>query len=347
MSVLERIEKLAAEARAGLGEAGDERALEAWRIAHLGRKSALMEVLRTLATLEENERREAGKVANVLKTELGEALEARRRELEAASIQEAETAGRIDVTLPPRPLPEGRLHPITQTQRDILDAFVAQGFSVIEGPEVELDYYNFEALRIPKDHPARELMDTFYIDGGDEDDSKLLLRTHTSPNQIRFMENSEPPIRIVCPGRTYRNEATDPTHEWMIAQTEVLAVDEGLTLAHLKGTLFEFAKRLFGQERKIRFRCDFFRFVEPGVDMAIDCFLCGGRGCRTCKNEGWIEILGAGMVHPEILENMGYDSDRYTGFAAGLGVERIAMLRYGVDDIRHFYENDIRFLRQF
>lgn len=347
MSVLERIEKMATEARAGLAEASDERALEEWRIAHLGRKSPLMEVLRSLGTLEESERRQAGKAANVLKTELAEALEERRRELEAASVRRAETAGRIDVTLPPRPIPEGRLHPITQTQRDILDAFVAQGFAVIEGPEVELDYYNFEALRIPKDHPARELMDTFYIDRSDEGDSKLLLRTHTSPNQIRFMEKHEPPIRIVCPGRTYRNEATDPTHEWMIAQTEVLAVDEGLTLAHLKGTLFEFAKRLFGQERKIRFRCDFFRFVEPGVDMAIDCFLCGGAGCRTCKNEGWIEILGAGMVHPEILENMGYDSDRYTGFAAGLGVERIAMLRYGVDDIRHFYENDIRFLRQF
>jgi phenylalanyl-tRNA synthetase alpha chain len=347
MSVLERIEKMAAEARAGLAEAGDERALETWRVAHLGRKSPLMEVLRSLGSLDESERRQAGKAANVLKAELGEALEEKRRELEAASIRRAETAGRIDVTLPPRPIPEGRLHPITQTQRDILDAFVAQGFSVIEGPEVELDYYNFEALRIPKDHPARELMDTFYIDRSDEGDTKLLLRTHTSPNQIRFMEKHEPPIRIVCPGRTYRNEATDPTHEWMIAQTEVLAVDVGLTLAHLKGTLFEFAKRLFGQERKIRFRCDFFRFVEPGVDMAIDCFLCNGEGCRTCKNEGWIEILGAGMVHPEILENMGYDSDRYTGFAAGLGVERIALLRYGVDDIRHFYDNDIRFLKQF
>jgi phenylalanyl-tRNA synthetase alpha chain len=258
--------------------------------------------------------------------------------------------GRIDVTLPPRPLPSGRVHPITQTQRDILDAFVAQGYSVIEGPEVELDYYNFEALRIPKDHPARELMDTFYVAGAEEPDAnaqKILLRTHTSPNQIRFMEKSRPPIRIVCPGRTYRNEATDPTHEWMIQQIEVLAVDEGLTLAHLKGTLFEFAKRIFGQDRKIRFRCDFFRFVEPGVDMAIDCFLCGGEGCRTCKREGWIEILGAGMVHPEILQNMGYDTNIYTGFAAGLGVERIDMLRRGVDDIRHYYENDLRFLSQF
>jgi len=347
MSVLTSIEEIATKARGELAHVEDEKALEEWRITFMGRKSPLQSVLRSLGSLSAEERRAAGRAANELKAELERTFEAKREELRLERIQEAETAGRIDVTLPARPLPEGRVHPITQTQRDIVHAFVAQGFSVIEGPEVELDYYNFEALRIPKDHPARELMDTFYIDRSDESDAKLLLRTHTSPNQIRFMENNEPPIRIICPGRTYRNEATDPTHEWMITQTEVLAVDQGLTLAHLKGTLFEFAKRLFGQERKIRFRCDFFRFVEPGVDMAIDCFICGGEGCRTCKKEGWIEILGAGMVHPEILENMGFDSEVYTGFAAGLGVERIAMLRYGVDDIRNFYENDVRFLRQF
>ncbi len=347
MSVLTTIEKIRATARDGLVEVRSEAELETWRVAVMGRKSPLMSVLRSLGEIGEEERKEAGRAANLLKTELERALDDKREALGRARIEETETAGRIDVTLPPRPLPEGRLHPVTQTQRDIVDAFVAQGFSVIEGPEVELDYYNFEALRIPADHPARELMDTFYIDRSDDTDSKLLLRTHTSPNQIRFMEKNDPPIRIICPGRTYRNEATDPSHEWMITQTEVLAVDEGLTLAHLKGTLFELAKRLFGRDRKVRFRCDFFRFVEPGVDMSIDCFLCGGQGCRTCKKEGWIEILGAGMVHPEILEKMGYDPDIYTGFAGGLGVERIAMLRYGVDDIRHFYENDLRFLRQF
>ena len=347
MSILTTIEEIRAKARDGLVEVQNEADLETWRVGVMGRKSPLMSVLRSLGEIGPKERKEAGRAANLLKTELERALEEKREALGRARIEETETAGRIDVTLPPRPLPEGRLHPVTATQRDIVDAFVAQGFSVIEGPEVELDYYNFEALRIPEDHPARELMDTFYIDRSDDTDSKLLLRTHTSPNQIRFMENNDPPIRIICPGRTYRNEATDPSHEWMITQTEVLAVDEGLTLAHLKGTLYELAKRLFGRDRKIRFRCDFFRFVEPGVDMAIDCFLCGGQGCRTCKKEGWIEILGAGMVHPEILANMGYDPDIYTGFAAGLGVERIAMLRYGVDDIRHFYENDLRFLRQF
>lgn len=351
MSVLSSIEEIAAKAREELEHVRDDKALERWRVASMGRKSPLQSVLKSLGDLGADERRDAGRAANELKAQLDRLLETKRDELRRAQIREAETAGRIDVTLPGRPLGEGRLHPITQTQRDIIHAFVAQGFSVIEGPEVELDYYNFEALRIPEDHPARELMDTFYIDRTDKDHgdgkSNLLLRTHTSPNQIRFMENNEPPIRIICPGRTYRNEATDPTHEWMITQTEVLAVDEGLTLAHLKGTLFEFAKRLFGRARKIRFRCDFFRFVEPGVDMAIDCFICEGKGCRTCKNEGWIEILGAGMVHPEILANMGFDPDTYTGFAAGLGVERIAMLRYGVDDIRNFYENDVRFLRQF
>ena len=312
MNTLQSIEEIGARARDELTLTTDERGLEEWRVAFLGRKSALQAVLHSLGSLGDAERREAGQAANVLKSDLARALEAKREQLRTARIREAETSERIDVTLPARPLGEGRLHPITQTQRDIVNAFVAQGFSVIEGPEVELDYYNFEALRIPKDHPARELMDTFYVDRSDDGDAKLLLRTHTSPNQIRFMEANEPPIRIICPGRTYRNEATDPTHEWMITQTEVLAVDEGLTLAHLKGTLFEFAKRLFGRERKVRFRCDFFRFVEPGVDMAIDCFICGGVGCRTCKNEGWIEILGAGMVHTEILENMGFDPAIYT-----------------------------------
>jgi phenylalanyl-tRNA synthetase alpha chain len=347
MDVLEKIERTRERAREDLARVADDRVLEDWRIEFLGRKSDTVSILRSLSKLEAGARRRAGQAANALKTELEEAYRRKQRELAESKIERAQTLGRIDVTLPPRPLASGRLHPISQTQRDIVDAFVSQGYSVIEGPEVELDYYNFEALRIPEDHPARELMDTFYIESPDGSDQKLLLRTHTSPNQIRFMEKNRPPIRIVCPGRTYRNESTDPTHEWMIQQIEVLAVDEGLTLAQLKGTLFEFAKRIFGQDRRIRFRCDFFRFVEPGVDMAIDCFLCGGTGCRTCKREGWIEILGAGMVHPEILEKMGYDPDVYTGFAAGLGVERIDMLRRGVDDIRHYYENDLRFLKQF
>jgi phenylalanyl-tRNA synthetase alpha chain len=221
------------------------------------------------------------------------------------------------------------------------------GFQVVEGPEVEWDYYNFEALRIPADHPARDMWDTLWIDYERNGERAMLLRTHTSPNQVRFMEQSQPPIRIVVPGKCYRFEATDPTHEWMMTQVEGLAVDEGISLTDLKGTLAEFARRIFGQERRVAFRCDYFPFVEPGMEMRIDCFICRGGGCRTCHNSGWIEILGAGMVHPEILTKVGYDAEKYTGFAFGLGIERIALLRHGIDDIRHFYANDLRFLRQF
>jgi phenylalanyl-tRNA synthetase alpha chain len=347
MTTQTTLEELSEAAHRELAAASTEEALEAWRIAYLGRKGRLTQILRSLGTLPLEERKRAGAAANRLKAELESAYEARRGQVERERLERALGASRIDVTLPPRPLPRGRLHPITQTTRAILDAFASMGFSVAEGPEVETDYYNFEALRIPADHPARELMDTFYVERRDPAGPKLLLRTHTSPNQVRIMERHRPPIRIVVPGRCYRHEATDPTHEWMMVQVEVLAVDQGITMAHLKGTLFEFAKRLFGQERRVRFRCDYFPFVEPGVDLAIDCFLCGGEGCRTCNGEGWIEIMGAGMVHPEILANMGYDPERYTGFAAGMGVERIAMLRHGIDDIRNFYANDLRFLRQF
>lgn len=308
-----------------------ERDVEAWRTEHLGRKSRLALSLRSLGDLEPARRAAAGRLLNEAKTRLGEALSTKRAELKSRRTSDLAA---LDVSLPGRPLPAGGIHPITSTERAIVAAFASMGFHVIEGPEVELEYYNFEALRIPADHPARDAMDTFYLDAPD-DDKPLLLRTHTSPNQIRYMERHEPPIRLIAPGRTYRNEATDATHEWMITQTEVLAVDRGLTLAHLKGTLYEFARRLFGEDREIRFRCDYFPFVEPGVEVAIS------------SPDGWIEILGAGMVHPEILANMGYDPEEHTGFAAGLGVERIAMLRHGIRDIRRFYENDLRFLRQF
>jgi len=340
---------LASEAKAGLDAATDEAALQAWHVQYLGRSHGqLTAVLRTLGTLPVEERKRVGSEANVLKQQLEAAFETRREELEGRALAKTVEQGWLDVTLPGRPKKVGRLHPVTQTLRDMLTIVQRMGFSIVEGPEVEEDYYNFQALRIPEDHPARDLQDTFYIDQTKgRTSTPLLLRTHTSPNQARFMETHQPPIRIAVPGRCYRQEATDPRHEWMITQVELLAVDEGLSMADLKGTLFELAKGLFGQERRVRFRCDYFPFVEPGVDMAIDCFICGGDGCRTCGNEGWIEILGAGMVHPEILTNMGYDAERYTGFAAGIGAERMALLRYGVDDIRLFYQNDLRFLRQF
>ena len=222
------------------------------------------------------------------------------------------------------------------------------GFQVVEGPEVEWDYYNFEALNIPQGHPAREMWDTLWINYRTEEGQQpMLLRTHTSPMQIRVMEKTRPPVRVVVPGKVYRYEATDATHESMFYQVEGLAVDAGITFADLKGTLFEFARLLFGADRKVRFRCDYFPFVEPGVEVAIDCFICAGRGCRVCSNSGWIEIMGAGMVHPKVLERINYDPDVYTGFAFGLGVERISMLKSGIDDIRLFYSNDLRFLKQF
>ena len=323
--------KEVSEAIGALAGLSGERDVESWRTEHLGRKSRLVLSLRALGGLDPSRRAAAGRLLNDAKNRLGQALKAKQAELKA---RRTENLASLDVSLPGRPLPVGGLHPITRTERAIVAAFATMGFHVIEGPEVELEYYNFEALRIPADHPARDAMDTFYLDGPDGA-APLLLRTHTSPNQIRYMERHEPPIRLIAPGRTYRNEATDATHEWMITQTEVLAVDRGLTLAHLKGTLYEFARHLFGEDREIRFRCDYFPFVEPGVEVSIS------------SPDGWIEILGAGMVHPEILANMGYDPEIYTGFAAGLGVERIAMLRHGIRDIRRFYENDLRFLRQF
>ncbi len=319
--------------------------LDHWRVSYLGRRGALTQILRGLADLPSEDRRNVGAVANGIKAVLEQGFldtQVRIRD------EELRSRGKFDVTLPGRPTSMGRLHPTTQIVREICDAFVSMGFQVAEGPEVEWDRYNFEMLNIPKDHPARDMWDTLWVDYEDENkDRPMLLRTHTSPMQIRIMENTEPPIRVVIPGKCYRYEATDATHEWHFYQVEGLAVDEGITFSDMKGTLFEFARMLFGSDRKVRFRVDYFPFVEPGAEMAIDCFVCRGRGCRVCRNSGWIEIMGAGMVNPKVLEGIGYDSSRYTGFAFGMGPERIAMLKYGIDDIRLFYSNDLRFLRQF
>ena len=232
--------------------------------------------------------------------------------------------------------------------KEISDTFQSLGFQSTEGPEVEFDHYNFGMLNIPQNHPARDMWNSIWIEGTDTQKyESMLLRTHTSPMQVRIMENTKPPIRIIVPGKCYRYEATDATHEWHFYQIEGLAIDKGITFADLKGTLYEFAQKIFGEGRQIRFRCDFFPFVEPGAEMSIDCFKCDGEGCRVCSHTGWIEILGAGMVHPEVLRGVGYDPNIYSGFAFGMGAERIAMLRQGIDDIRHFYANDLRFLKQF
>ena len=310
----------------------------------MGRRGKLTGILRSIASLPVEERRTTGAAANTLRVQLESALEEKSGELKRA----AATGDELDVTLPGRRRLKGGLHPNTQTVREVAAAFGAMGFQLVEGPEVEWEKYNFDALNIPANHPARDMWDTIWVDReGDSPDNGIVLRTHTSPMQARVMEKTEPPVRIVTAGRCFRYEATDATHEWHFYQVELLAVGEGITFAHLKGTLYEFARRVFGPERKIRFRTDFFPFVEPGVEMAIDCFKCNGQGCSMCKGSGWIEILGAGMVHPRVLRNVGYDPEKYTGFAAGLGMERVAMLRHGIDDIRLFAGNDLRFLSQF
>ena len=341
------LEELQSSALRELEEAASSEAIEQWRVAYLGRRGRLTQVLRGLSSLAPDERRTAGAAANRVKSVLEERLASAEEGVRLAGLQAIAEEGRIDVTLPGRHVPVGRLHPTTQMVREICDAFASMGFQVVEGPEVEWDYYNFEMLNIPKDHPARDMWDTLWIDQVDDNGERpMLLRTHTSPMQVRTMQSADPPVRVIVPGKCYRYEATDATHEWHFYQVEGLAVDDGITFADMKGTLYEFARLIFGSERKVRFRVDFFPFVEPGAEMAIDCFMCKG-GCSVCKGTGWIEILGAGMVNPTVLEGVGYDSSRYTGFAFGMGVERIAMLKYGIDDIRLFYGNDLRFLRQF
>ncbi len=332
-----------------LGRVADVDALEQWRVTYQGRRHGrLPNLLERLPALPVEERREAGRQANRVRSALESAYTERRAALERAHVTQRLSAEAIDVTLPGRRAHSGGLHPTTRTLREIIEAFRPMGFRVVEGPEVEWDYYNFEALNIPADHPARDQWDTLWLDSEDDEGKRpLLLRTHTSPMQVRVMEAQQPPVRVLVPGRVFRHEATDASHESVFFQVEGLAVDRGVTFADLKGTLYTFARRMFGPDRRVRFRCDFFPFVEPGVDMAIDCFGCRGAGCRTCGQSGWLEIMGAGMVHPGVLKRVGYDPDIYTGFAFGMGPERIAMLRHGIDDIRHFYANDLGFLEQF
>ena len=329
----------------------DPVALDGWRAAWLGRQDGRITLLLRSVREQPTELRAAfGASCNELKNALESALDARRESLRRASLDALSGSGALDVSLPGRPRRLGRLHPVTQTMRDCVKAFGDMGFRVAEGPEVEWSKYNFDAMRIPEDHPARDMWDTIWVDTIIDGERKMLLRTHTSPNQARVMERTPvPPVRVIVPGKCYRQEATDATHEWMLTQIEGLAVDEGVRMSDLKGVLYEFARKMFGYDRKIIFHHSYFPFVEPGVEMAMDCFICRGSGaeCHTCHGTGWIEILGAGMVHPEIIENAGYDPSRYTGFAFGMGVERVALLRWGIEDIRHFYQNDLGFLSQF
>ena len=346
-NVLKQLEELKVNALQELEDIRNIKELESWRVYYLGRKSHLTNILRRLAALSLEDKKAVGALANEVKSYLEDSLRQKGqvlRELELVTSAEGE---HIDITLPGRHLPMGRLHPITQTLNEICDIFVSMGFQVAEGPEVEWDYYNFEALNFPDEHPARDTMSTSWVDFQTESGKPMLLRTHTTSVTARIIETMQPPIRVVIPGKVYRYEASDATHTPMFYQIDGLAVDEGITMADLKGTLYEFARRFFGEDRKVRFRCDYFPFVEPGVEMAIECAVCGGKGCRLCGNTGWLEILGAGMTHPQVLRHGGIDPDVYTSFAFGMGIERLPMLRYGIDDIRLFYGSDLRFLRQF
>jgi phenylalanyl-tRNA synthetase alpha chain len=320
-------------------------AVEQAERAVLGRKAPLALIGRELAGLSDQDRRRVGQRVHEVREALRAALADRRAALEGEREGALLQEDRVDITLPGRRPRLGSLHPLVATEYQIVDIFTRMGYRVVEGPEVETDWYNFQALNIPPDHPARSEKDTVFLDVPAHTD--LLLRTETSAMQIRTMEQQQPPVYVVAPGRVFRHDTPDPTHSPVFHQVEGLAVDEGLSMADLKGTLESFAHEMFGASLQVRFIPDFFPFVEPGVEMALTCFVCMGEGCRTCKFEGWIELLGAGMVHPNVLENVGYDSERYTGFAFGMGIERVAMPLYGVPDIRLFYENDVRFLEQF
>lgn len=341
MTIQNQIAEMQTRALEELDKANDLVALDEWRIKYLGKKGDLTAFLRSMGSLPAEERPIVGQVVNAARKALEEADANRTVVLKEAALGSRLSADAVDISLPGRPAETGRLHIITRTTREIVETFSDMGFQVLEGPEVELDFYNFQQLNMPPGHPARSMHDTFYFS------ESVLLRTHTSPNQIRVMEYMKPPIRVIVPGKVYRSEATDATHEFMFYQCEGLAVDKNITLADLRGTLADFARRLFGQDRKVRFRCDYFPYVEPGVDMSINCIVCNGPGCRSCKYTGWLEILGAGMVHPQVLRNVGIDPEVYSGFAFGMGPERISMLKYAIDDIRQFYRNDLRFLSQF
>lgn len=337
----EKLEALRAEARAQLEACQTGAELEALRVRYLGKKGELTALLRGMGALAPEERPKMGALVNEARSEIEAAMEAKVQALEQAELDRRLQEEQLDVTVPGISTTIGKKHPLSQVLDEIKDIFLGMGFQIASGPEVELDYYNFEALNMPKNHPARDTQDTFYIT------ENILLRTQTSPMQVRVMEKQQPPIKVIAPGRVYRSDEVDATHSPLFHQIEGLVVDKGIRMSDLKGTLELFAKRLYGEEAVVRFRPHHFSFTEPSAEMDIRCFSCGGKGCRLCKGEGWIEILGAGMVHPKVLQGCGIDPEEYSGFAFGLGLERIVMRRYNIDDLRLFFENDLRFLEQF
>jgi phenylalanyl-tRNA synthetase alpha chain len=336
--MLDRLKALEASALSQIKNATDVQSIESLRIQYLGRKGELTAILRDMGSLSSEERPKIGKLANELKSRVEKAFDESLARL--AGDESDKKTKSIDYTLPGRRGYAGRVHPVTQVYRQIVDIFLGMGFDLAEGPEVELDYYNFEALNMPRHHPARDMQDTFYID------DEMLLRTHTSPVQVRTMESRRPPIKIVAPGKAYRPDY-DVTHSPMFHQVEGLMVGSDISMADLKGVLSVFVHAMFGSETDLRFRPSFFPFTEPSAEVDIRCVICKGKGCRVCSQTGWLEILGSGMVDPAVFSMVGYDPEEYTGFAFGMGIERITMLKYGIDDIRLFFENDLRFLNQF
>jgi len=353
--MLEQLDQIEQTALSGLASVLDEQALQDWKVAHLGRSSPLMKVFDGLGGLVKEERPAIGRRANEVKRLLESAFAEKSEAMRQLALQGALQSERLDVTLPGRPLRQGRLHPATQTLREVYRIFAEMGFQVYRSREVETDEFNFQLLNFPPHHPAREMQDSFYIDAGVErGDNPILLRTHTSPGQIHAMREfaatnpeNPPPIRIILPGMCFRYEQITARSEMQFNQVEGLAVGYNITFGDLKGTLSDFARRMFGQNVRSRFRAAHFPFTEPSAEMDIECFVCGGEGCPVCKRTGWLEILGCGMVHPVVLRNGGYDPTRYTGYAFGMGPERMTMLRHRIEDIRYFWSNDLRFLEQF
>ncbi len=336
-----QLEKIRNAAKEALDSFETKEQIEEARIKYLGKKGELTAILKQMGKLSAEERPVIGQLANEIRADIEEKIATKSEELKKKELERKLKEETIDVTMPGKEASIGHKHPLSIVLDEIKEIFMGMGFDVAEGPEVEYDYYNFEALNIPKDHPARDTQDTFYID------DNIVLRTQTSPVQIRFMENNKPPFRMIAPGRVFRSDAVDATHSPLFHQIEGLVVDKNVTMADLKGTLEAFAKRLYGEDTKIRLRPHHFPFTEPSCEIDVSCFKCGGKGCSMCKGEGWIEILGGGMVHPKVLKNGGVDPEEYSGFAFGIGLERLVMFRFNIDDMRLLYENDLRFLEQF
>ncbi|HEV2127725.1 MAG TPA: phenylalanine--tRNA ligase subunit alpha [Thermomicrobiales bacterium] len=340
----EKIDRVRAEATQQLEQIASPEAVQEWERTWIGPKGEITALLRSLGSLPKEERPDAGRETQALRKELEAAFAPVKERMEQQALEERLASEAVDVTLPGIEPRIGAIHPISTMIDELIEIFAQMGFQAVFGPEVETTRYNFDLLNIPADHPARDVWDTVIVD---DPSGEIVLRTHTSPMQARTMERIDPPVRVIVPGAAYRYEAQDASHEWQLTQLEGLAVDEHITMTDLKGVLQEMARQLFGPQRKVRLRCDFFPFVEPGVDFAVDCAICNGKGCRVCKHTGWLEMGGAGMVHPNVLRGVGYDPEKYTGFAFGLGIERLVMMKYGVDDIRAFASNDLRFLKKF